>query len=121
MASHVLGYVGSGYEANPVGMSGSDLATFEIKGRKGKAGLEKNFDEHLRGIDGGEIWRVNPDGTRYDLVDKKISERGQSLTISLDADLQKVAELSIEKMVNLVNISKLCACSKPVWSNKECD
>ena len=71
MASHVLGYVGSGYEANPVGMSGSDLATFEIKGRKGKAGLEKIFDEHLRGIDGGEIWRVNPDGTRYDLVDKK--------------------------------------------------
>ena len=48
MASHVLGYVGSGYEANPVGMSGSDLATFEIKGRKGKAGLEKVYDEHLR-------------------------------------------------------------------------
>ena len=107
MASHVLGYVGSGYQANPVGMSGSDLATFEIKGRKGKAGLEKVYDEHLRGVDGGEIWRVNPDGTRYDLVDKKISERGQSLTISLDSDLQKVAELSIEKMVDLVGQSRI--------------
>ena len=36
------------------------------------------------------------------------SLRGQSLTISLDADLQKVAELSIEKMVNLMGKSKFC-------------
>ena len=37
LASHVLGYVGSGYEANAEGLSGQDLSTFEIKGKKGKA------------------------------------------------------------------------------------
>ena len=33
-------------------LSGSDLSTFEVKGRTGKAGIEKEFDEILRGIDG---------------------------------------------------------------------
>ena len=37
LASHVLGYVGSGYEANSVGLSGEDLATFQMKGKKGKS------------------------------------------------------------------------------------
>jgi cell division protein FtsI/penicillin-binding protein 2 len=43
LASHVLGYVGSGYEAKPDGLSGSDLATFEIKGRKGKGRFRESF------------------------------------------------------------------------------
>ena len=45
LAAHILGYVGSGYEPDPKNLSGADLATFEIKGRKGKAGIEKAFDE----------------------------------------------------------------------------
>lgn len=105
LASHVLGYVGSGYQAKTDDLSGNDLATFEIKGRKGKSGLEKVFDDHLRGIDGGEIWRVNPDGTRYDQIEKKVSKRGKSLTISLDAELQRIAEDSIQEMVT--NVSKV--------------
>ena len=30
-------------------MTGSDLATFELQGRTGKAGIEKTYDNHLRG------------------------------------------------------------------------
>ena len=107
LASHVLGYVGSGYIANPEGLSGEDLATYEIKGRTGKAGLEKVWDQHLRGVDGGEIWRVNPDGTRYEQLEKKVSQKGKDLTISIDADLQRIAETSIEKMVFSVAQSRI--------------
>ena len=107
LASHVLGYVGSGYEANPQGLSGNDLATYEIKGRKGKAGLEKVFDDKLRGIDGGEIWRVNPDGTRYNQIEKKISEKGGDIYVSIDADLQRIAETSINNMVVSVSNSRI--------------
>ena len=53
----------------------------------------------MRGIDGGEIWRVNPDGTRYDQIEKKISEKGNNIQISIDAELQRIAEDSIDKMV----------------------
>ena len=103
LASHVLGYVGSGYEANATDLSGNDLATLEIKGRTGKAGIEKTFDDRLRGKDGGEIWRVNPNGTRYDRIEKKPSIQGKTLQISIDADLQKVAEDSLQDMVSKVS------------------
>ena len=33
LGSHVLGYVGSGYEANPDTKAGADLATFELQGK----------------------------------------------------------------------------------------
>ena len=52
LASHILGYVGSGYQANDEGLEGRDLGTFEIKGKKGKEGIEVFFDSHLRGKDG---------------------------------------------------------------------
>ena len=39
------------------------------------------------------------DGTRYDQIEKKISEKGNNIHISIDADLQRIAEDSIDKMV----------------------
>ena len=98
LASHVLGYVGSGYESDPSGLSGEDLATFEIKGRTGKAGIEKKFDHHLRGSDGGDIWRVNPMGSRYEQVEKKPSQKGSEVKLTLDADIQRIAESSLQNM-----------------------
>ena len=107
LASHVLGYVGSGYEAKAEGLSGEDLATFEIKGKKGKSGIEKSFDDYLRGKDGGDIWRINPMGLRFDQIEKKASEKGQSLQLTIDLDIQKVAELSLTKMSNRVSAHRV--------------
>ena len=107
LASHVLGYVGSGYEAKAEGLSGEDLATFEIKGKKGKSGIEKSFDDHLRGKDGGDIWRINPMGLRFDQIETKASEKGQSLQLTIDLDIQKVAELSLTKMSNRVSANRV--------------
>ncbi len=107
LASHVLGYVGSGYESDPRGLSGEDLATFEIKGRTGKAGIEKKFDHHLRGSDGGDIWRVNPMGSRYEVVEKKPSEKGKEVKLTLDADIQKIAESSLQKMSKRVESHRI--------------
>jgi penicillin-binding protein 2 len=99
----VLGYVGSGYEANTFGLTGNDLATFEIKGKKGKSGIEKHFDDHLRGKDGSEIWRINPIGLRYDLVHKQMSGKGRAIQLSIDRDIQKVAEDSLKNMSKKVS------------------
>ena len=102
LASHVLGYVGSGYEADPKALSGADLATFEIKGRTGKTGIEKEFNSLLKGKDGGDIWRVNPMGSRFDRIERSPAVKGNSLKLSLDRDLQKVAEQSMERMIKAV-------------------
>jgi cell division protein FtsI/penicillin-binding protein 2 len=107
LASHVLGYVGSGYEANAEGLSGQDLSTFEIKGKKGKAGIEKFFDDQLRGKDGGDIWRINPIGLRFDQVEKTLSEKGKSIQLSIDIDLQKTAETSLHRMSERVSAHRI--------------
>ena len=107
LASHVLGYVGSGYEPNAEGLSGQDLSTFEIKGKKGKAGIEKFFDDQLRGKDGGDIWRINPIGLRFDQVEKTLSEKGKSIQLSIDIDLQKTAETSLHRMSERVSAHRI--------------
>jgi len=107
LASHVLGYVGSGYEANPENLTGSDLATFELQGRTGKAGIERTFDDHLRGKDGVDIWIVNPMGSRFERVEREPSEKGKSIQLTLDKDLQKIAEDSIDRMVKKVSKQRI--------------
>jgi cell division protein FtsI/penicillin-binding protein 2 len=107
LASHVLGYVGSGYEANPEILIGSDLATFELQGRTGKAGVERTFDDQLRGKDGVDIWVVNPMGSRFERVEREPSEKGNSVRLTLDMDLQKIAEDSISRMVEKVGTQRL--------------
>ncbi len=103
LASHVLGYVGSGYESNPESLTGADLATFELQGRTGKAGIEKTFDDHLRGADGVDSWIVNPLGSRFERVDRQPSEKGKSIKLTIDLELQKIAEDSIDRMVEKVS------------------
>ncbi|MBT3666992.1 MAG: hypothetical protein HN548_05885 [Opitutae bacterium] len=107
LASHVLGYVGSGYESNGQNLSGSDLSTFEIKGKKGKAGIEKFFDTLLRGKDGGDIWRISPIGLRFEQIEKNLSKKGTSIQLSIDIDLQKTAENSLKEMSKRVTAHRI--------------
>jgi cell division protein FtsI/penicillin-binding protein 2 len=107
LASHVLGYVGSGYEADPENLSGSDLATFQLQGRTGKAGIEKTLDPILKGKDGVDIWIVNPMGSRFERIEREPSEKGQSIQLTLDLDLQSIAEDSIDRMVNKVSNQRI--------------
>ncbi|MDC0156895.1 penicillin-binding transpeptidase domain-containing protein [Verrucomicrobia bacterium] len=102
LASHVLGHVGSGYKADADGLAGKDLGTFEIKGKKGKEGIEVYFDSLLRGKDGVDIWRINPGGLRFDQVERIAAKKGSTVKLSIDSDLQSTAEKALQKMSNRV-------------------
>ena len=102
LASHVLGHVGSGYKADADGLAGKDLGTFEIKGKKGKEGIEVYFDSLLRGKDGVDIWRINPGGLRFDQVERIAAKKGSTVQLSIDSDLQSTAEKALQKMSNRV-------------------
>jgi len=103
LASHVLGYVGSGYKSNADGLTGKDLGTFEIKGKKGKEGIEVYFDSHLRGKDGIDIWRINPSGLRFDRVERIPAKKGSAVRLSIDSDLQRTAEQALREMSGRVS------------------
>jgi len=102
LASHVLGHVGSGYKADADGLAGKDLGTFEIKGKKGKEGIEVYFDSLLRGKDGVDIWRINPGGLRFNQVERIAAKKGSTVKLSIDSDLQSTAEKALQKMSNRV-------------------
>jgi penicillin-binding protein 2 len=96
-AAHTLGYVQSHEEFETDGLPGEDLTTFKMPGTRGRAGLEKTFDEHLEGKAGGRIYRVDPNGYR---ISQPLEERkpvqGKHLVTSLDIDLQLAAEARLQ-------------------------
>ena len=95
-ASHVPGYVGVDPDVDAEDFNGKDLKTFKLKGFIGRDGLEKRFDSQLQGKAGGEIFWVDPAGFKVNPpLEKRLPQQGQSLTTSLDIDLQLVAEQAL--------------------------
>lgn len=92
-AAHTLGYVRPDAEVEAEGFPGADLTTFKMKGTTGRDGLEKWFDEHLQGVAGGRIFRVDPTGYKINPpLEQRAPKRGNPLVTSLDIDMQLIAE-----------------------------
>src|SRR5690606_36374252 len=78
------------------GLPGENLMTFNIRGSVGRTGLERFYNQHLQGRTGSEIWIVDPSGFRYGKpVKQQPPIKGKDLMISIDVDLQKVAQRAI--------------------------
>ncbi|MBX3738152.1 MAG: penicillin-binding protein 2 [Candidatus Didemnitutus sp.] len=95
-AAHVLGYVGVDANPDAEAFGHDDLMTFKMKGAYGRAGLEKRFDAKLQGQAGGAIYRVDPSGYKINPpLEKRTPKQGESITTSIDIDLQQAAEEAI--------------------------
>lgn len=95
-AAHTLGYVRVNDDADAQGFPGRDLMTFKMKGAAGQDGLELQYDSVLQGTPGGAIFRVDPSGYRINPpLEERRPKQGESITTSLDIDLQQAAEDAI--------------------------
>ncbi|MDR0901681.1 MAG: peptidoglycan glycosyltransferase [Opitutaceae bacterium] len=100
-ASHILGYTGATDDIPVEGFPGEDLATFKMRGTKGRAGIELQFNDHLQGRAGGAIYRVDPAGYRIEPpLMRRTPVQGRNITLSLDLDLQLAAEAAMESMAD---------------------
>ena len=84
--AHVVGYVG---EATEQDVSSGERYAGEFVG---KTGLEKSYDDQLRGIGGWEMWEVDARGHRIRMIEKSIPIRGKDLVTTLVLPVQKKAE-----------------------------
>lgn len=96
LAAHMLGYLGRISEdeyaiRKEQGYSPNDLV--------GKAGIERLWEDHLRGIDGGLQVEVNAMGEEVGVVGDKAALPGKAIVLTLDANLQKVAEAALAAQV----------------------
>ncbi len=94
LAAHVLGYTGE--------MNAEELAKRKDRGYRlgdvtGKMGLESTLEAQLRGEWGGTQVEVDGAGRLQQFLGQKVSKPGQDVTITIDRDLQKVAEEAIGK------------------------
>ncbi len=93
LAAHVLGYTGEVTEG--------ELARFTDRGMRqgdmiGKAGVERVFDEHLRGRNGYQRVEVDSRGRPVQMMGMIPAVPGKDLQLFIDADLQAVAEKALE-------------------------
>ncbi len=85
-AAHLIGYV------QPI--SAEELETYSSKGytstsKIGKTGLEKAYEDKLRGIDGAEIYIVDEENNKVASIASRDKKDGEDVKLTIDSTLQK--------------------------------
>jgi penicillin-binding protein 2 len=93
LAAHVIGYVGEVSESE---LNTTEFARFSQGDVVGKFGLERQYNDILIGVDGQKRVVVDSVGRERQVLDDKEATPGNNLTLTLDLDLQAVAELAME-------------------------
>ncbi len=104
LASHIIGYTGlisleelKERKDDPYGYRGDDVI--------GKSGVEKSFEEKLRGKKGWEEVEVNTFGRVVEIIERKDPEIGHPLYLSIDIKLQSFAESLLKGKRGVIIIS----------------
>lgn len=94
LAAHIIGQIGK------ISSSDEDLLKDERYSKQdyvGKSGIELYYESQLKGVSGYEKVLVDSVGKKISNIDSKESYPGNSVYLSIDAKLQKVAEDSLKK------------------------
>jgi penicillin-binding protein 2 len=92
-AAHAIGYVGEVSEAE---LDTPEFAKYHAGDVIGKEGIERQYNDILMGTDGKRQVEVDNMGNERRVLDNKPDVPGQNLQLTLDLDLQVVAELAME-------------------------
>jgi penicillin-binding protein 2 len=93
MAAHLIGYVGEVSEAELNQLEFANLQQGDIIG---KFGIERQYNYHLMGVDGQRRVVVDNVGVSREVAAIKESVPGKNLQLTIDLDLQAVAELAMD-------------------------
>ncbi len=93
LAAHLIGYVG---EISDLEMDNPEFAKFHPGDIIGKDGLERQYNDMLMGVDGKRQVEVDNLGNERHVLDSTPDIPGKTLQLTIDLDLQVVAELALE-------------------------
>lgn len=105
MASHIIGYMGRISDKDQESLKESgDEYEYKTTDKIGKTGIEKVFEEYLRGEDGTKQIDMSVDGTITGEYTSKEAIGGADIVLTIDSNLQTIAEnmlaANIEKIKN---------------------
>ncbi len=92
LAVHAMGYVGRINEAD---LKVLDVSNYRGTTHTGKTGVEKYYEDVLHGQVGYQHEETNAVGRVLRVLERRMPIPGQNLYLSLDLDLQMVAELAL--------------------------
>ena len=97
LAAHAVGYVGEVSEAE---LNTPEFARFHQGDVIGKDGIERQYNDILMGVDGQRRVEVDSFGNQRRLPEDEDKDKeaipGKNLQLTIDLDLQAVAELAME-------------------------
>lgn len=85
-ASHLIGYVQN--------ITAEELENNKDKGYHtssiiGKSGIEKIYEDRLRGKDGSEIYIIDENGNKKETIAKQDLQNGEDIKLTIDSTIQK--------------------------------
>jgi penicillin-binding protein 2 len=89
IASHVLGYVS---EVSSEELKRPDYGAYSPGDAIGKFGLERMYENYLRGVDGEKRVEVDASGREVRVLDVKEPVSGNSLYLNIDMEVQEAVE-----------------------------
>jgi penicillin-binding protein 2 len=91
--AHVIGYTG---EISENELDSAEFARYKQGDIIGKSGIERQYNDLLMGTDGQRRVLVNNRNKILKVIDHKGAAAGKDIRLTLDLDLQAVAELSLQ-------------------------
>jgi len=103
LAAHLIGYLGE--------IDREQLNREEYKENKpgdfvGKFGVEKKWQKYLNGIRGGQQVEIDASGRRLKVLYQKAAEPGFNVYLTIDTDLQMLAERSLYDKAGAIVVMK---------------
>jgi penicillin-binding protein 2 len=98
LASHVIGYVGEVSEEELKTGAFADLSRGDIVG---KTGVERAYEDVLRGEKGEIVYEVDALGNIRRVVSRNPAVSGKDIYLTIDAEVQKKAEDALVKAIQL--------------------
>lgn len=103
LASHILGQIGRISTQEEIAKY-VDEKNYSSSDIIGKTGIEKKYEDVLKGENGYRRVQVDAFGRLINSIDYETSVTGDTVYLTIDAELQKVAEESLKKTLELIQV-----------------
>ncbi len=115
VAPHILGTIGPIYAEEYAELKDQG---YKLNDYVGKSGIEKKYENNLRGTDGIKVIEFDVDGNVISSYMKKQPIPGNTVVLTLDSQLQKTAQAVLEKRI--LEIAATSPAGKGAEANAGC-